>query len=262
MHRETKIDLGSLNIASYLDERFILVVSTSVTLHLPEQYASTVRTATDLRDHVKQGLLWAARASSCKIDLHLHFKAFAGSRKGLEDALLAAFEHCPVSPFSLLLQQAQKLISVGMGNTWASPPSRKDTECNRVGIWNVSYISSTARLGAFHFIHSRRCALRIYIHMALRILDRLQDSLYGHNRNRNCDSTGLVQNHYSKASPKKTEKIRCAKTALGTVHGSEAEPTFGFQEEDCTDTDLARSRNSHRRTRIFFISHATSERET
>lgn len=96
MDREAKIDLGSCTIASYLDEGFALAVSTSVTLHLPEQY-SAVPTAVELRDHVRQGKIWTARASSCHLELSLRFEACVDSREDMKDTLLAAFEACPVS---------------------------------------------------------------------------------------------------------------------------------------------------------------------
>lgn len=89
---ETTIDLGSSGVASYLDERFVLVVSTSLTVRLPAQFAAAVRTAAELRDHVSQGKLWAVRASSCRLDLGLRFDADAGFRQGRQHSLLSAFE--------------------------------------------------------------------------------------------------------------------------------------------------------------------------
>lgn len=259
MGRETKIDLGSFTIASYLDERFVLAVSTSVTLRLPEQYASTVRTAIDLRDHIKQGNLWAARASACKIDLYLGFEAYAGSREGMQDTLLAAFEDCPVSPSFILLYEVQQLISAGMANTWASAPprtytgynwfrrtntgynrawrnntghnqvARTNTGYNRASFRNASHIPSAARLRALHIDHSGRRALRVHLHMALRIFVRLQENPHGYHWNRDCDSKYIVQDCYIEASIKKTPKIFRAKTTLGAGHDREAETTAGFR---------------------------------
>lgn len=96
MDRETKIDLGSYNIASYLDERFVLVASTSLTLRLPEQYSS-IRTAADIHENVKRGKLWAMRASSCRLELCLHFETSVAPPDEVQDTLVAAFETCPVS---------------------------------------------------------------------------------------------------------------------------------------------------------------------
>lgn len=123
MDLKTKIDLGGCNVVSYLDERFVLAVSSSVTLSLPEQY-SAVQTAPELRDYVKRGKLWVTRASSCQLDLSLRFDTCDGSREGMKANLLDIFEACPVRQPHTSQNIVQRLISIDMASTWASAPPR------------------------------------------------------------------------------------------------------------------------------------------
>lgn len=73
MTPDKTVDIGSFSIASKLDKEFALNVSTSMSLSLPEHLAENL-TANDLRDQVKSGALWLARASSCRLTLAIHFE--------------------------------------------------------------------------------------------------------------------------------------------------------------------------------------------
>lgn len=96
MARDVTIDLGNFNLASYLDENFVLAVSTSITLCLPEQY-SGIPTASELFDQVKLGKLWTTRAGSCHLKLGVGFEAYTGFEGDMENMVIRAFETFPVS---------------------------------------------------------------------------------------------------------------------------------------------------------------------
>ncbi|ROV97703.1 hypothetical protein VMCG_07364 [Cytospora schulzeri] len=73
MAQDVTVDLGSFTICSHTDEDFCLTVSTTVSLSLPDSFASSP-TAIELRDQVKAGSLWVTRAGSCRFDLSIYFE--------------------------------------------------------------------------------------------------------------------------------------------------------------------------------------------
>lgn len=73
MAPDKTVDIGSFSIASKLDKEFVLNVSTSMSLSLPEHLSENL-TAIDLRNKVKAGDLWLTRASSCRLILAIHFE--------------------------------------------------------------------------------------------------------------------------------------------------------------------------------------------
>ncbi|KAG8160575.1 hypothetical protein KVR01_010111 [Diaporthe batatas] len=73
MAPEKTIDVGRFGIASKADKDFVLTVSTSVTLSLPDHFPDHL-TANALRDQVQAGALWLTRARSCRLTLAVHFE--------------------------------------------------------------------------------------------------------------------------------------------------------------------------------------------
>lgn len=98
MAQHVTFDSGSFAISSYLDNNFVLAVSTRIVLAIPAAF-SNVSTVSGLRDHVQNGSLWIARAGSCHIELDVGFgESFeVGTRDVLKCMCVEAFEKWPVS---------------------------------------------------------------------------------------------------------------------------------------------------------------------
>lgn len=73
MAPEKTVDVGTFSIASKADKNFVLTVSTSMTLSLPDHFPDHL-TANELRDQVRAGALWLTRARSCRIILAILFE--------------------------------------------------------------------------------------------------------------------------------------------------------------------------------------------
>lgn len=102
MAQEVNIDVASFSISSYLDQNFVLVVSTSALISVPVQY-SDMSTASNLHEQVKNGSLWVARAGSCHIELSIGFGGSLkdGSRQYMLRTCVEAFENCSVGWISI-----------------------------------------------------------------------------------------------------------------------------------------------------------------
>lgn len=98
MVQEVTVDLGNFSIYSHLDTDFVLHLTTSMLLYLPDQY-SEAPTATELGDQVKAGLLWITGAGSCQFELNIGLtdSLQPGSREQLQRMIVDAFEAFPVS---------------------------------------------------------------------------------------------------------------------------------------------------------------------
>lgn len=112
MAQDVTFDLGSFSLSSYLDENFVLTVSTSILMSVPVQHPG-ICTATNLRDQVQAGLLWVTRAGSCLIELSIDFEDSLESdtRKSLQCMVVEAFEIFPVSyPFPPLQRRTDNML--------------------------------------------------------------------------------------------------------------------------------------------------------
>lgn len=101
MAQQVTFDSGSFTISSYLDNNFVLAVSTCIVLAVPAEFSNTSIVA-GLRDQVQNGSLWIARAGSCHIELDIGFGVSFedGTREALKCMCVEAFENFPVSQFS------------------------------------------------------------------------------------------------------------------------------------------------------------------
>lgn len=98
MARHVTFDSGSFTISSYLDNNFVLTVSTRIIIALPAGF-SDVSTVAGLRDQIQNGSLWIARAGSCHIELEIGFgKSFGdGTPDSIKHMCVEAFENFPAS---------------------------------------------------------------------------------------------------------------------------------------------------------------------
>jgi hypothetical protein len=98
MAHEVTVDLGNFAISSHLDTNFVLTLSISMLLSLPDQY-SGAPTAAALSNQVKAGLLWITGAGSCQFELNIGLtdSLQPGSREQLQRIIVDALETFPVS---------------------------------------------------------------------------------------------------------------------------------------------------------------------
>lgn len=97
MAHDVTVDLGTYTISRYLDKKFALAVTVSMSLCLPKEHPS-VQTAAELREKVTAGSLWISRAGSCIFELSVDFDDPPDDdlRENLEHMVVDAFETFPV----------------------------------------------------------------------------------------------------------------------------------------------------------------------
>lgn len=100
MAQDVTLDLGTFEISNDVDRKLVLAVATSMSLSLPAGHAGDP-TAAQLREQVRAGSLWIARAGSCNFELGINFHSLLddGLREGLERMVIGAFESFPVREF-------------------------------------------------------------------------------------------------------------------------------------------------------------------
>lgn len=97
MAQDVTLDLGTYEISNDMDQKLVLAVTTSMSLSLPAGHAGDL-TAAQIREQVKAGSLWIARAGSCNFELGIDFHGLFddGLRENLERMVIGAFENFPV----------------------------------------------------------------------------------------------------------------------------------------------------------------------